>query len=150
MAGVTDSPFRQHLQARWGRRAVHRDGRAPRRSCTSHNHTTEQMLHFEPDERPIICQFMGSDPARLAEAARRIEDYGFDGVDLNMGCPAQKVYGNRCGSSLLDYPDEAADIVRAMSEATRLPVSVKMRAGVSGSVQPAFARRMIEAGAQAR
>ena len=79
-----------------------------------HNRTTREMLYFAPEERPIICQLMGSDAARLAEAAKRIEDWGFDGVDLNMGCPAQKIYGNRCGSSLLDYPDEAAEIVYAM------------------------------------
>jgi nifR3 family TIM-barrel protein len=148
MAGVTDSPFRT-ICKRMGADVLFTEMVSAEAFLHKHNHITEQMLHFAPAQRPIVCQLMGSDPARLAEAARRIEDYGFDGVDLNMGCPAQKVYGNRCGSSLLDYPDEAFAIVRAMSEATRLPVSVKMRAGVSGSVQPVFAARMIEAGAKA-
>jgi nifR3 family TIM-barrel protein len=148
MAGVTDSPFRQ-ICKRMGADVLFTEMVSAEAFLHHHNKTTAIMLHYEPFEHPIICQLMGSDPARLAEAARRIEDYGFDGVDLNMGCPAQKIYGNRCGSSLLEYPDEAAEIVYAMSKATRLPVSVKMRAGVTGNVQPAFARRMIEAGAKA-
>jgi tRNA-dihydrouridine synthase B len=148
MAGVTDSPFRQ-ICKREGADVLFTEMVSAEAFLHHHNRTTGEMLHFEPWERPIICQLMGSDAARLAEAARRIEDWGFDGVDLNMGCPAQKVYGNRCGSSLLEYPDEAAEIVYAMSQATTLPVSVKMRAGVRGSVQPAFARRMVEAGARA-
>lgn len=148
MAGVTDSPFRQ-ICKRMGADVLFTEMVSAEALLHHHNKTTTIMLHHEPFEHPIICQLMGSDAARLAEAARRIEDRGFDGVDLNMGCPAQKVYGNRCGSSLLDYPDEAAEIVAAMAAATRLPVSVKMRAGVTGSVQPAFARRMMEAGARA-
>src|SRR4051812_34727127 len=148
MAGVTDSPFRQVCKCE-GADVLFTEMVSAEAFLHHHNRTTREMLHFEPWERPIICQLMGSDAGRLAEAARRIEDWGFDGVDLNMGCPAQKVYGNRCGSSLLDYPDEAAEIVSAMAHATRLPVSVKMRAGVTGSVQPAFARRMVEAGARA-
>src|SRR5690242_13627094 len=148
MAGVTDSPFRQ-ICKRMGADVLFTEMVSAEAFLHHHNKTTAIMLHYEPFEHPIICQLMGSDPVRLAEAARRIEDYGFDGVDLNMGCPAQKIYGNRCGSSLLAYPDEAAEIVYAMSKATHLPVSVKMRAGVTGNVQPAFARRMVEAGAQA-
>src|SRR5689334_20697779 len=135
MAGVTDSPFRQ-ICKREGADVLFTEMVSAEAFLHQHNRTTREMLHFEPWEHPIICQLMGSDPIRLAEAARRIEDWDFDGVDLNMGCPAQKIYGNRCGSSLLEYPDEAAAIVAAMSRATTLPVSVKMRAGVSGSVQP--------------
>jgi len=148
MAGVTDSPFRAICKG-MGAAVLFTEMVSAEAFLHRHNRTTREMLHFTPAQRPIICQLMGSDAVRLGEAARRIEDWGFDGVDLNMGCPAQKVFGNRCGSSLLDYPDEAATIVAAMSAATRLPVSVKMRAGVTGSVQPAFARRMIEAGAKA-
>ncbi len=148
MAGVTDSPFRQACKEQ-GADVLFTEMVSAEALLHHHGRTTREMLHFAAWERPIICQLMGSDAERLAAAARRIEELGFDGVDLNMGCPAQKVYGNRCGSSLLDYPDEAARIVAAMSRATRLPVSVKMRSGVSGSVQPAFARRMVDAGARA-
>ncbi|MGI8586202.1 MAG: tRNA dihydrouridine synthase [Chloroflexia bacterium] len=148
MAGVTDSPFRQVCK-QMGADVLFTEMVSAEAFLHNHNRTTREMLHFDESQRPIICQLMGSDPMRLAEAARRIEGWGFDGVDLNMGCPAQKVYGNRCGSSLLDYPDEAAEIVAAMVAATGLPVSVKMRSGVTGSVQPAFAERMAEAGAQA-
>lgn len=148
MAGVTDSPFRQICKG-MGADVLFTEMVSAEAFLHRHNRTTREMLHFDESQRPIVCQLMGSDPRRLADAARRIEDWGFDGVDLNMGCPAQKVYGNRCGSSLLDYPDEAAEIVASMARATTIPLSVKMRAGVSGSVQPLFARRMAEAGARA-
>jgi tRNA-dihydrouridine synthase B len=148
MAGVTDSPFRQICKG-MGADVLFTEMVSAEAFLHRHNRTTREMLHFDESQRPIVCQLMGSDARRLADAARRIEDWGFDGVDLNMGCPAQKVYGNRCGSSLLDYPDEAAEIVAAMARATTIPLSVKMRAGVSGSVQPLFARRMAEAGARA-
>src|SRR5579859_1973351 len=148
MVGVTDSPFRQ-ICKQMGADVLFTEMVSAEAFLHRHNRATEFMLHYAPFEHPIICQLMGNDALRLAEAARRIADWGFDGVDLNMGCPAQRVYGSRCGSSLLDHPDEAAAIVAAMSRATRLPISVKMRTGVTGSVQPVFARRMIEAGAQA-
>ncbi len=148
MAGVTDDPFRR-LCKRYGADVIFTEMVSVEALLHRHPRTTSEMLHYKPEERPIICQLMGSDPARMAEAARVAADLGFDGIDINMGCPAQKVISNECGSSLLDAPDKAAAIVGAMVAATPLPVSVKMRAGVQGSVQPAFARRMEAAGAAA-
>lgn len=148
MAGVTDSPFRR-LCKRYGADVLFTEMVSAEALLHRHPKTINIMLHYEPEERPIICQFMGSDPAKLAQAARIAYDLGFDGIDLNCGCPAQKVISNDCGSSLLNMPDRAAEIVAAMVAATPLPVSVKMRTGVTGSVQPAFARRMVEAGAAA-
>src|SRR6476469_9926129 len=86
MAGVTDSPFRT-ICKQMGADVLFTEMVSAEAFLHKHNHITEQMLHFAPAQRPIVCQLMGSDAARLAEAARRIEDYGFDGVDLNMGCP---------------------------------------------------------------
>jgi nifR3 family TIM-barrel protein len=146
MAGVTDSPFRR-LCKRYGADVLFTEMVSTEALLHRHPKTMQIMLHYEPEERPIICQFMGSDPAKMAAAARVAYDLGFDGVDINMGCPAQKVISNDCGSSLLDMPDRAAAIVAAMVAATPLPVSVKMRTGVRGTVQPAFAQRMVEAGA---
>jgi nifR3 family TIM-barrel protein len=148
MAGVTDSPFRR-LCKRYGADVIFTEMVSVEALLHRHPKTTGQMLYYAPEERPIICQLMGSDPARMAEAARVAADLGFDGIDINMGCPAQKVISNDCGSSLLDNPDTAAAIVAAMVQATVLPVSVKMRTGVRDKVQPAFARRMEEAGAAA-
>ena len=148
MAGVTDSPFRQ-ICKRMGADVIFTEMISAEAFLHHNDKTTEIMLHFEPFERPVIGQLMGSDAARMAEAARRLEEMGFDGVDINMGCPAKKIFGNACGSSLLDDADRAAAIVAAMAAAVTIPVSVKMRSGVAGSVQPEFARRMIAAGASA-
>jgi nifR3 family TIM-barrel protein len=149
MAGVTDSAFRQVCKNH-GADVVFTEMAsanmmlsAPARSAT--------FLHYEEWERPVICQLMGGEPKVMAEAARLVEDMGFDGVDINMGCPEKKIVGNACGSSLLRDTDSAARIVEAMVGAVNIPVSVKMRSGFSDGqiVQPYFARRMEEAGAKA-
>ena len=148
MAGVTDSPFRR-ICKKMGADVIFTEMISSEALLHNHDTTTKIMLYFEEWERPVVGQLMGSEAERMAEAARRLEAMGFDGVDINMGCPAKKIVGNACGSSLLDDPERAAAIVRAMVEAVEIPVSVKMRSGVSGRVQPEFALRMVEAGASA-
>jgi nifR3 family TIM-barrel protein len=149
MAGVTDSAFRQ-ICKQHGADVVFTEMAsasmmlaAPARSAT--------FLRYNELERPIICQIMGGDPNIMAEAARMVQDMGFDGVDINMGCPEKKIVGNACGSSLLKDADTAARIVEAMAQAVNIPVSVKMRSGFLDSqiVQPYFSKRMEEAGAKA-
>ncbi len=149
MAGVTDSAFRQ-ICKRYGADVVFSEMasanmmlNAPARNAA--------FLHYEEWERPVIGQIMGGEPGLMAEAARMIEAMGFDGVDVNMGCPEKKIVGNACGSSLLKDPDTAARIVEAMAQAVSIPVSVKMRSGFLDSqiVQPRFAQIMEQAGAKA-
>ncbi len=149
MAGVTDSAFRQ-ICKREGADVVFTEMasanmmlNAPARNAA--------FLHYEEWERPIIGQVMGGEARIMAEAARMIEAMGFDGVDVNMGCPEKKIVGNSCGSSLLRDADTAARIIEAMAQAVSIPVSVKMRSGFFDReiVQPAFAIRMQNAGAQA-
>lgn len=149
MAGVTDSAFRQICKEH-GADAVFTE-MASANMMLSAPARSQAFLRYEEWERPIICQIMGGDPQIMAEAARMIEDMGFDGVDVNMGCPEKKIVGNSCGSSLLRDADTASRIVEAMNMAVNIPVSVKMRSGfLDGQiVQPYFATRMEQAGAKA-
>ncbi len=149
MAGVTDSAFRQ-ICKQHGADAVFTE-MASANMMLSAPVRSQTFLRYEEWERPIIGQIMGGDPKIMAEAARMIEDMGFDGVDVNMGCPEKKIVGNSCGSSLLRDADTASRIVEAMNKAVNIPVSVKMRSGfLDGQiVQPYFATKMEQAGAKA-
>ncbi len=149
MAGVTDTAFRQ-ICKRFGAQVVFTE-MASANMMLHAPARNEAFLHYEEWERPIICQVMGGTPEVMSEAARIIEDMGFDGVDINMGCPEKKIVGNSCGSSLLRDADTASRIVEAMANTVKIPVSVKMRSGFFDReiVQPYFAKRMEEAGAQA-
>jgi len=81
-------------------------------------------------ERPIIAQVFGQEPELFAEAAELVESFGFDGMDINMGCPAKKVSERGSGAGLIRTPKLAQEIVRVTKSATKLPVSVKTRVGV--------------------
>ena len=83
-----------------------------------------------PFEGPLLVQIFGHEPQYMADAAKRLTDTGrFVGVDINMGCPAQKVTGSGSGSTLMRDEKQAARVIRAVTGATLLPVSVKMRLG---------------------
>src|SRR5215471_19097785 len=91
------------------------------------NERTLGYLRVGADEHPLAIQIFGSDPRAMAEAARMVEAAGADIVDMNFGCPVKKVTKTGAGASLLDDPDHACRLVDAVSSATSLPVSVKMR-----------------------
>ncbi len=95
------------------------------------NERTLGYLRVAGDEHPLAIQIFGSDPAAMAEAARRVEAAGADIVDINFGCPVRKVTKTGAGASLLDDPGRATQIVEAVATATSLPVSVKMRRGTA-------------------
>jgi tRNA-dihydrouridine synthase B len=90
-----------------------------------------RYLHFYDDEHPISAQLFGSDPAVLSDAARMVEDLGFDLVDLNLGCPAKKVVKCNGGSGLLRDLPRIGQIFRAVRSAVKIPFTVKFRAGWS-------------------
>ena len=93
--------------------------------------STLKMLHFVDEERPIAIQIYGSDPLRMAEAAKVVEAMGADLCDINMGCPANKVLKGCAGAALTADLPRAAGIVRAVRAAVRTPLTVKFRLGVS-------------------
>jgi tRNA-dihydrouridine synthase A len=90
----------------------------------------ERLLGFDPSEHPVALQLGGADPGRLAEAARIGEDFGYDEINLNCGCPSDRVQSGRFGACLMREPTLVADCVKAMVDAVAIPVTVKCRIGV--------------------
>ncbi|WP_022729913.1 tRNA dihydrouridine(20/20a) synthase DusA [Fodinicurvata sediminis] len=90
----------------------------------------ERHLAFDPGEHPVALQLGGSDPAALAESAAAGTHYGYDEINLNIGCPSDRVQNGRFGACLMAEPDLVARCVAAMKAATTLPVTVKTRIGV--------------------
>lgn len=90
----------------------------------------DRFLRFDPSEQPLALQLGGSNPQALAECARIAEDYGYDEVNLNCGCPSDRVQEGRIGACLMAEPALVAECIAAMREAVRIPVTVKHRTGV--------------------
>ena len=87
-------------------------------------------LHYSAAEHPVALQLGGSDPDDLARCARLGEQWGYDAINLNVGCPSDRVAGARFGASLMAEPERVADCVAAMREAVSVPVTVKHRIGI--------------------
>jgi tRNA-dihydrouridine synthase B len=112
---------------------------------------TLEYAEYTEEERPVSIQIFGGDPERMAEAARVVEGMGADIVDVNMGCPVPKIAKHHAGCSLMRDPVHAGEIIRAMTQAVRIPVTVKMRKGWDDTdlTAPDVARRVEDAGASA-
>jgi tRNA-dihydrouridine synthase A len=110
----------------------------------------EWLLGFDPAEHPIALQLGGSDPAQLAEATRIAADYGYDEINLNVGCPSDRVQSGSFGAVLMESPGLVADCVAAMIAASPVEVTVKCRIGVDDQVPeeilPEFLSRVAAAG----
>lgn len=89
-----------------------------------------RLLGFDPLEQPLALQLGGCQPAKLAVAARIGEDVGYDEINLNVGCPSNRVQSARFGACLMAEPELVADCVAAMRGAVRIPVTVKTRTGI--------------------
>ncbi|MGE5624014.1 MAG: tRNA dihydrouridine(20/20a) synthase DusA [Bacillota bacterium] len=89
-----------------------------------------RFLEFHPAEHPLALQLGGSEPEALAACARLAADYGYDEVNLNVGCPSERVQSGRFGACLMNEPKLVADCVAAMAAASDVPVTVKTRIGV--------------------
>ena len=90
---------------------------------------SRQILTFSPEEHPVIAQIAGADPAIVGDATQIVAEYGYDAVNLNVGCPSKRVKNGGFGACLMERPLEVFAIVRAMKRATELPVTVKCRLG---------------------
>jgi tRNA-dihydrouridine synthase B len=150
MAGMTDTAFRRLVKRRGGCGLVVTEMVSPEGLVRGIDRTLEYAEYTE-EERPVSVQIFGGDPAVMAEAARIVEKMGADIVDVNMGCPVPKIARHNAGCSLMREPAHAAAVVRAMVDAVRVPVTVKMRAGWNEDERnaPELARRMEDAGAAA-
>lgn len=111
----------------------------------------ERLLKFDGSEHPVTLQLGGDDPALVAEAAKIGADFGYDAVDLNCGCPSDRVESGNFGVCLMRTPDKVAEIVGAMVAAVKIPVSVKCRIGITGEESEehlhSFAEKIFVAGA---
>lgn len=115
------------------------------------NARTHDMLRLDPAEAATAVQLFGADAGVMAEAARMVAEAGAVAVDINMGCPVPKICKTGAGAALLADPEDAARMVRAMCDAVAIPVTVKMRRGLTPrDARPAeVARRFADAGAAA-
>ncbi len=149
MAGITDTVFRRFIKRLGGCGLIMTEF-VSSEGMLRQNLKSQRFLYYTEEERPIAAQIFGADPARLAEAARMIEDLGFDIVDLNLGCPAKKVV--KCGGSglLRDLP-QLGEILRAIRAAVTIPFTIKIRAGWSDEeiVAVEVARMAQDAGVEA-
>src|SRR5690606_20274912 len=133
MADVTDPAFRQTV-AKYGKPDVmwtefvsadgrcHESGRAPLR----------RELVYAENERPIVVQLFSSNPTNMRAAAKLCAELGFDGIDINMGCPDRTIEKQGCGSAMIKTPDIAVEIIRAAKQGIAdagkdIPLSVKTR-----------------------
>jgi tRNA-dihydrouridine synthase A len=111
----------------------------------------QRLLGFDASEHPVALQLGGSDPADLAEAARIGEDFGYDEININVGCPSNRVKDGRFGACLMAEPDLVARGVAAMKAAVKVPVTVKCRIGIDDQdpevALDALARAVVAAGA---
>ena len=89
----------------------------------------DKLLSFKKIVNPVTLQIGGSNPRELAESCKIAEDYGYNEINLNLGCPSKKVQKNKFGACLMKEPDLVAECINAMSNATKLPVSAKTRIG---------------------
>jgi len=127
MAGVTDTLFRRVIRGLGGCGLLMTEFTSSE-GITRSAKKTLRYLYFQEDEHPITAQLFGANPAVMAEAAKMVEDLGYDAVDINLGCPAKKVV--KCGGSglLRDLP-LLGEIFRAVRAAVKIPLTIKLRAG---------------------
>jgi len=129
MAGITDQYFRLILKRIGGVGMVTMEFISSE-ALTRGSEKTRQMMQFSEEERPLAIQIYGSHPGRMADAAEFVQALGADVVDINMGCPANKVLKGCAGAALMGDPDLARDIVRACRARVTIPLTVKFRVGL--------------------
>jgi tRNA-dihydrouridine synthase A len=110
---------------------------------------TDRFLRFDPAEHPVALQLGGADPDALARCAVIGQQYGYDEINLNVGCPSGRVQNARFGACLMAEPDLVARCVAAMAAAVDLPVTVKTRIGIDDQDSYGFLARLVEAVAAA-
>ena len=91
---------------------------------------TDRFLQYNDEEHPVALQLGGSNPAELAQCAKLAEQYGYDEVNLNVGCPSDRVQNNMIGACLMAEPQLVADCIKAMQDACNIDVTVKHRIGI--------------------
>ena len=104
----------------------------------------EKLLSFDLREKPVALQLGGSTPKLLANSAKIGEEFGYDEINLNLGCPSKKVQKNKFGACLIKEPNLVAKCIEAMTKATKLPVTIKTRIGYNDVEDFEFLRSFIQ------
>lgn len=148
LAGYTNLPFRLAVRELGGVGLATTD-LVNARALLRASRKTMELIQTAPADSPLAVQIYGADPVEMAEGARWLENYGIASIDINMGCPVHKVCRGGGGSALMCQPTQAVDLVRAVVEAVRIPVTVKMRLGWDDDhlTAPHFAREFEKVGA---
>ena len=104
----------------------------------------DKLLSFKKISNPITLQIGGSNPKELTEACKIAEDYGYQEINLNLGCPSKKVQKNKFGACLMQEPDLVADCIEAMSRSTKLPITIKTRIGYNDVEDFDFLKKFVQ------
>jgi len=153
MADVTDVAFRALIVARgapdvFWTEFVSADGLYHTREIAKMKDEENPLmrdLQFDKNERPIVAQIFSSKPEMIVYAAKLVAELGFDGVDINMGCPDRAIERQGCGAAMMKNPKLAREIIRAAQEASSLPVSVKTRVGYTEESLDEWLTTLLEA-----
>jgi nifR3 family TIM-barrel protein len=150
LAGYTNLPFRLAVRELGGLGLATTD-LVNARALLRGSARTLELIDTCPADRPVAVQIYGAEAPQMCDAARWLEGYGVSVIDINMGCPVHKVVRGGGGSAMLCDRVRTVDLVRAVVEAVRIPVTVKMRLGWDDSSwsAPAFAREFEQAGVAA-
>ena len=135
MAGVTDLPYRL-LCKEQGCEMFYTE-MVSAKALYYGNKNTEPLLATDKKEKPVTVQMFGSDPDIMAQMAVKLQERGFDAVDINMGCPVPKIVNNGEGSALMKNPELAGKIIKAVSSSLTIPLTVKIRKGFTEETQNA-------------
>lgn len=149
MAGVTDLPFR--LLCKEQGAGLLCTEMISAKAILYKNKNTQALMQIDEKEHPVSLQLFGSDPKIISEIAKQIEEYPFEILDINMGCPVPKVVNNKEGSALMKEPKLVSEIVSKTVKAIKKPVTVKIRKGFTEEDANAveIAKRIEDAGAAA-
>lgn len=128
MEGVTDTAFRT-LCKEQGADVVYTEFMAAEAIIHS-GQSVLKKLQYGESERPVVCQIFGTSPEAFAAAAKKVQELGYDGLDLNFGCPARKVVRRGAGVALLREPKYARELIESVLNTITIPLSVKVRSSI--------------------
>lgn len=127
MAGVTDKPFRSFMREMGC--GIITSELISVRALQDGNLKTQQLMEFSEDQRPYGIQIFGEEPYHIGEGAKRAEDFGADFIDLNLGCPVNKIVKKGAGSALLKDLKKLSKVLNSLKSSVQIPVSLKIRTG---------------------
>ena len=142
MAGYTDSAFR-FICRKYGADVAYTE-MISADALFYDSKKTLQMLEFNKKEKPIVCQLFGKRPEMFSKAVEIVEKYGYDGIDINFGCPARKVVAHGGGVTLMRDLDKCYELIKTVCDNSRLPVSIKIRASIKSKDKVITALDMVE------